>query len=531
MLNLLVKDLKMLFFSDKVSIGRRILSIVFSLLMIGILITIETFLFILIINKVKVYGNMATRSIVIIFMFVISILMILVNVFQSIKLFFNEKDVEQLIKHPVTNEQIIISKLVFLLITHYFTSAMFIFPLFIAYGSIMGRTPIYYYEMLFYPLLTFLLEAGVALFLVYPVKLLLDFLKKHMIVQFILAVLIMFGLSYLYSVVLETFMDLVVNNQLALIFTDDSIKELNVLANNLIPISFIVTTFLGGESNLLIFISISSGVFLIGLIVAVIAFNFFRGFRFHAKESKKIKDLKVTGVKRTLLKKELIILFKNSNNIFSFTGLLIVQPFLMYLVINALNGVFTSGTFSYYIAVLPNFVILLDVVLIMLFTLIINSGANNYIAAERSTMRILKTIPVSIFTQMFIKVAVPLFASIISLVISTTVLYVTETITLQTYLFSTLLTIVLLVVFEIVSLKEELKIRMNKPRSTFLSSFYSYLLPIAFLLVTLYASYSKINIVYAYLIGLGTVILLGLPMVINLKSKVVNDFIDLEMVN
>ena len=77
----------------------------------------------------------------------------------------------------------------------------------------------------------------------------------------------------------------------------------------------------------------------------------------------------------------------------------------------------------------------------------------------------------------------------------------------------------------------ELKIRMNKPRSTFLSSFYSYLLPIAFLLVTLYASYSKINIVYAYLIGLGTVILLGLPMVINLKSKVVNDFIDLEMVN
>ena len=68
-------------------------------------------------------------------------------------------------------------------------------------------------------------------------------------------------------------------------------------------------------------------------------------------------------------------------------------------------------------------------------------------------------------------------------------------------------------------------------KPTFLSSFYSYLLPIAFLLVTLYASYSKINIVYAYLIGLGTVILLGLPMVINLKSKVVNDFIDLEMVN
>ena len=81
--------------------------------------------------------------------------------------------------------------------------------------------------------------------------------------------------------------------------------------------------------------------------------------------------------------KELVLLFKDSNNIFSYAGLLIVQPFLLYLVVSALNGVFSSGTFAYYLIALPYFLPVLDIVLIMLFTVIINSGANNYISKQK----------------------------------------------------------------------------------------------------------------------------------------------------
>jgi hypothetical protein len=271
------------------------------------------------------------------------------------------------------------------------------------------------------------------------------------------------------------------------------------------------------------------GIFLIGVVVAIIAFNYFRGIRFSFKKKERTKDLKVFSVKKALLKKELTILFKDSNNIFSFTGLLVIQPFLMYLVVNSLNGVFTSGAFSYYILVIPNFIPLLDIVLIMLFTLIINSGANSYITAEKRTMRIMKTIPISVATQMAIKVLVPFTASLISLILSTTVLYVLGAIDLSIYLFSTLLSVVLLAIFELVSLREELKIRMNKPRSTFLSSLYSYLLPVAFFVVAIYCSYYDVELKIAYLVGLGVMLLLGLPFVIKLKSKTINDFLDLEM--
>ena len=529
MLNLLIKDIKMLLLGTHKSIGRRVLSALVSLVIIGGLIAVETLLFVLIINKVKVYGLKPTRSIIIIFLFVISCIMIFIDMFQAIKLFFNEKDVEQLIRYPVTNEQIILSKLIFLFISHYVTSVMFTVPIFIAYGSIVGKTPIYYYTVIFYPALTFLVEAGIALLFVYPFKLFMDYLKKNTLLQFILSILLLVGMSFVYSMVLEVFMELVVNNQLALLFTDESIAKINNFADNLLPISLLIKGFLGVKRNIFAYICMALGIFLVGVVVAIVAFNYFRGLRFSFKKQERKKDLRVFTVKQALLRKELTILFKDSNNIFSFTGLLVIQPFLMFLVINALNGVFTSGAFSYYILVIPNFIPLLDIVLIMLFTLIINSGANNYITAEKRTMRIMKTIPVSVFTQIFIKVLVPFTASAVSLIVSTSVLLFLQEINLSIYLFGTLLSLVLLLIFELVSLREELKVRMNKPRSTFLSSLYSYLLPLAFFVVAIYCSYYNLELKYAYLVALGVMILLGLPFVIRIKHKTTNDFLDLEM--
>lgn len=530
MLNLLVKDLKLLLFGDNTSIKKKIFSLVFTVIFLAAFIAIEIFLFTMVINKVKNFSN-ATPAILTIFLFIISCIMIVVDLFAAIKLFFNEKDVEQLIRYPVTNEQIIISKMLFLFVLHFTTSLMFIFPIFVAYGMIVGRTPIYYYSVFFYPVLSFLFEAGVALIFVYPIKLVIDYLKKHTLLQFILAIIFLFGASIIYSKVLSIFMDFVLNNELTLLFTESSIATMRKIADMLIPTTFLVQFFLGTSIQIFAYICIGLGVFLIGMVVAILAFNYCRSIRFNSRSKERKSDLKVHSLKFTLIKKELTLLFKDSNNIFSFTGLLILQPFLMYLVLEALNGVFTSGTFAYYLMALPNFIPLLDIVLIMLFTLIINSGANNYITAEKYTIRIMKTIPVSFTTQIFIKVLVPFSTSLISLIVSTSVLYFAKVISLETCLFATLISAVLLFVFELVSLKEELAIRMNKPRSTFLSSVYSYLLPIAFFVVALYSSYYKIDIIYAYLIGLGVVLLLGLPFFIKLKSRTIENFMDLEAVN
>ena len=71
MLNILVKDFKLLLFGDKSSIGKKILSLVFTALMLAVFIAIEVFLFTMIIEKVKTYKGAAPLYLTL-FLFIIS---------------------------------------------------------------------------------------------------------------------------------------------------------------------------------------------------------------------------------------------------------------------------------------------------------------------------------------------------------------------------------------------------------------------------------------------------------------------------
>ena len=133
MLNLLIKDFKMLFLGDSDSLKKKILSLIFTAVMLTSFIVVETFIFNMVINKVKDYSGAAPVFLTL-FLFIISCIMIILNLLNAHKLFFNEKDVEQLTRYPVTNGEIISSKLIFLLIMHYIYSLMFVYPIFVSYG-------------------------------------------------------------------------------------------------------------------------------------------------------------------------------------------------------------------------------------------------------------------------------------------------------------------------------------------------------------------------------------------------------------
>jgi hypothetical protein len=196
-----------------------------------------------------------------------------------------------------------------------------------------------------------------------------------------------------------------------------------------------------------------------------------------------------------------------------------------------MNLVFTSGAFAYYMLALPELIPLIDVLLVMLFTLIINQGANEYIQAEKANVRLMKTIPISETLQIFIKVSVPFVLSFISLFASIIVLYLSATIALSTAIFSLILTTILLLIFEVVSLREELAIRHTKPRSNLLSSFYSYALPVLYFACSVFCCAKGFSLQQAFLVGIVVFILMGIPYFYRIKSKTAKKFLDLEMVN
>ena len=272
MLNILVKDFKKFFFTDKASIGKKIISLIFTVLMLAAFISIEVYLFTVIIKDVKSFPG-ASNVYLTLFLAIISVIMILFNVVNAHKLLFDKKDIEQLTRYPVTNSQIILSKLVFMIGIHYFTSILFTYPLFIAYGSLLSKAPLFYFITLFYPLLSFLFEGGVALILVYPFKLVTDFLKKHVLVQFIVAILVMFGACYLYSNVLSLFMNLVINNNINLLFTTDAIASLSSFVKKLVPMNFLASSFLSLGSRFYQYLFIAGGTFFVGLAISIFALN------------------------------------------------------------------------------------------------------------------------------------------------------------------------------------------------------------------------------------------------------------------
>lgn len=530
MLNLITKDFKLLF-SAHGGVKKRILSVIATILMAGFVVGVEWFLFSTILEKIQNFNN-ATKPFMTLFLFIISCLMILLNMVRANQLFFNAKDIEQLVRRPVSNAQIVTSKLLFLFVTHYFITLLLVYPILIAYGNLMGKSLIFYYLGIFYPVLSFLFEGGLALILVYPFKLLSDFLKKHTVIQFCLSLVLMVGACILYNYVLGIFMELVINNNINAIFTHQSIQSLISLRDYLVPINFLTDLFAGsGGFAVLPFLGIAGGIFILGTSIVIFAFNYLRSIAMQAKPGQVKDALNLTSPTVALFKKELFLLFKDSNNTFSFTGLLIVQPFLVYIIVDSMNSVFSSGAFAYYMSALPELIPLIDMLIVMLFTLIINQGATTYIQSEKSNVRLMKILPISPIKQLFIKAVVPFALSVLSLLVTLVILGASGEMAWLTVIVSFLLTLILLAIFDVVSLKEEMRIGNNRPRSTLLSTCYSYLLPVAFVGTSLVGCIFGADIRISYLIGFAVFILLGLPCLINLKSKLEALFLDLEMVN
>ena len=530
MLTLLIKDFRLMF-SGGTRGAKRVIKTVLMALFMGFFVGIEIFLFSAILKKIEDFSG-APSTLTLIFLVVISAFMTVSAVFQAKRLFFNEQDIKQLANHPVTNSKMILSKLIFLVLVHYATSLLFEYPIFIAYGLIYNKPLMFYYTSLFYPLAASVFEIGVGLIFVYPVRMLLEYLKKHVALEFALAVVLMVGLIIPYSKILNVFVNLVTNNEITLIFTEESMAALAKFGKYAIPVNFLTDFFIMKKGPaLLTYLAISGGVLILGLSITIYSFHKVRNITTTSKP----KQIKFEYKKRSqiygLAKKEVILLTKNPDYIFSFSGLLVVQPFLLYLIVVAMNAIFSSGTFLYYTTLFPNFVALIDVFLVIMITLIINSGANQYIAMEERTIKNLKTIPVGYRKQLLVKVILPLSMSVVSLFISILVLLIGGVISVLTAVFAFLLSVVVVLVFDTISMQEELKIRHGKPRSSYLSNIFSYIMPLSYIAMVMVLSYNGFPLLIMYLMGVLLFALIGLPPFLILKKRMGEWFMELEAIN
>ena len=185
------------------------------------------------------------------------------------------------------------------------------------------------------------------------------------------------------------------DNNINVLFTTDSISFFMNLRKYEFPTNFLVDIFISYRtSRIWMYLLIAIGVFAIGCTICIAAYGYVRNISIKNKAKKIKKEPKLVSPKKALLKKEFLLITKNPGYILSFTGLLIVQPFLVFLVTKSMNTIFSKGIFKYYVSVVPNFLPLMDVLILMLFTVIIAQGASSYISMEKKTIKVIKILPV-----------------------------------------------------------------------------------------------------------------------------------------
>ena len=274
------------------------------------------------------------------------------------------------------------------------------------------------------------------------------------------------------------------------------LKE-NMLANSLMFVGIIIMTLVLG--------------------VFVVSMVYFKYSRLDTRPGHKQSRFSIKKVEKpwvALLKKELTILFKDSGNMFSYTALLIMAPFLSFVVISSLDNIMYQNM-SFILTYYPELINGINVVLILLFVGVINSSASLSMSREGKALQIMKYIPISPIKQIIIKLISPILLSSLSLALTLFVLLISGNITGLAFMDSFILGFILVASNNILGIEWDMKDKgIQKTSVSFLNSVLAMGFPLIILGIHLGLSFLYVDRVFIYLseIILG-LLLLGLSFI------------------
>jgi hypothetical protein len=532
-ISLLFKEFRVNSFARKVSKNNRF-SFLLNLLFLATYLFVIIYIFVVIVGKLERYEK-ATVNFMVMFLFVLFLFESFIGLEVTRNSFYNIDDILVLDGKPIDPKNLVFTKMLFVYLHQMGVSFISSYPILVAYCYVTYLTPINYFLLLFYPILIAFAEVALIGILLVPYNYIFNFLKRNYIIQIITAGILVLGLCYLYSFVLDIFVRLIQKQNLEALFTANNLRLLASSVVYFVPVNYLVTSLLRiNPAGMVYFFAIVIVALVFGTVFISLSYASFAKQRSQGKEKEiTTKGLKIRSATNALFKKEMILTLRNSSKTFSFTSLLIMEPFLMYLVVKAINLLFTSGALSFTLIQFPNIEKFVDIMLILYFVGVINSGGIDFLGDEKETMRVMKTVPVSPLKQILVKFTIPFFLSLISLVISLIVLLATSTIDYEIAIVGFIFSSLFLLGNDAMSLFNELKHPTLSSDSNvfFLTGLYLFIIPILLLASGLTLEYLKVESYYIYLALAGILLIFVVPFFISFKKKIYKYFMKLEVVN
>ncbi len=506
--------------------------IVFFVLLSG-LIALEVYIFHTLYQRFNEYENGAF-AFSNLFLIIIAFISLFIALIYTQRIYFNQLDMFLIINKPLDYVKILLSKFLYALLVNYLSSLVFTLPLFIllaTYGEVFDFFT--FFIGLFFPLFLSLFNLGVALILAVPLQYAYKFLKQFPLLQ-LLVVAIFLGLfCYGYSLVLNLFIDLINNNSLGTLFSVDSLEKMTHLSTHFYPYSLLTNGFVNYHYGLAFtfFLLMSLLLILGGITLVGLFYLKLNQFSFVLEHRKRL-DYPLLTPLRAIIKKEFILLFKENNTTYSFTALLILEPVLTYLVINAINVALLRGNLAIYLGVMPYLLNNIDLLIALLFSSVISLNAINIYQSEKKAIRVMKFIPYSLYKHIYIKLLIPYFVSAIATLIAFIILVATSLIGVDTFLMGLLFALVLNFILMVLLMRAQLRNDKYKRVNNSLPSFISFLVPLVMVALNiLLGAFLNLKNIYTYLIDL---IIIALPLsyvIYYLVKRFKDDVYALEVIN
>jgi hypothetical protein len=337
------------------------------------------------------------------------------------EVFFAKSDRVLLFALPIDEFQLVFSKGVYLFSKLVELNTMLCLPLIILYGNQHGLEAPYYVLSIFYGL--FLSVALLA-----PVCLLSFLLEKaHRLLanrewlQLILASLICIGLCFLYRYVLEAFLTLLVQADVGGLFSPAFLSGLHSFVPYLVP-AYSLLALSAGEGDALVNFGWFASSIILSLFVFLALLSHLYVAFIKRENGRKIKprpepNHRLLSPFRALLKKELFLLFRDSSSTFSYSALLVMEPFLSAIVLGSLQKVLyynLQGLLAFFPGIVPA----VNLGILLLFAGVISASGAQSFERERTSLSLLKSLPIAPRSILLSKLLVPFTFSSVAFLLS-----------------------------------------------------------------------------------------------------------------
>lgn len=523
---------------EKQSVAMFVVSILLRVLLIAGFIAIECFIALTLDKKIVKYSSYGSFDFLVLFLFLMMALSILFTMVKARGVIFNHKDSTVTLPLPIAPSTQVFSKVVYLYIESVLLGWVTSTPLLICYGASRHYIPYYYIFSGLYPLLISIFSVGISLLFALVYQQIYKLIKKSDIAQFIVASVLVVTLCYLYQFVLNLFLTALNDSSIGGVFSSDFVNGLHKARNYFLPVYHLMDAVIektNTKAGILIFLGASFLSLIMGVgITSIVYFHEIKiGSRSESKE-KKGKPMRLTTPFKALVRKEMDLLFKDEANLFSYTSLLILCPFLTFAVISSLNSIIYDNL-RFYASYFPELVSGINLTLILLFSGVINASASMSMTREGKALIVVKYLPISPLKQILAKIIIPISFSFISLLITEIVLISTGIITVPVFLSSLFIGIVLLVfsnIFGVYSDMHDKEGDNRKLKLSVINELVPLVLPfILFGLFFVLSLYTKVPSWGLYVIASAFSFVVLSPAVINLKKRLQKTFVKMEVSN